>query len=399
MAMPASAPDTTSPATSEARAAARSAGLRYVSDTQPGIRRLRAGRGCRYVDPQGHPIHDSATLRRIRRLAIPPAWRDVWICPSPNGHIQATGRDARGRKQYRYHPQWVAVRDENKYAHLLAFAAALPRLRARVEADLTLGDLPRAKVLATLVRLLDLTAIRIGNPEYARENASFGLTTLHSDHVEVRGARLRLHFRGKSGKEHDIQVDDRRVARIVKRLQDLPGQELFQYRDEAGALHTIESDDVNAYIQEATGGDFTAKDFRTWTGTVLAVLALQDLEPATSPAHAKRQLAAAVKRVAAELGNTVAVCRRAYIHPAVIAAYQEGVLLEDLARCQARPIAGLRPEECAILAFLEQRWTDTSPGAQRSGAARRRTAPTAGDAVARRERARGSPRPAARRAG
>ena len=361
------------------RAAARAAGLRYVTDTGPGIRRLRAGRGFRYVDPEGRPIHDPAVLRRIRRLAIPPAWHDVWICPLPNGHIQATGRDARGRKQYRYHPQWVAVRDENKYARLLAFAAALPRLRARVEADLALADLPRAKVLATLVRLLDLTAIRIGNPEYARENASFGLTTLHSDHVEVRGARLRLRFRGKSGKAHDIQVDDRRVARIVQRLQDLPGQELFQYRDAAGALHTIESDDVNAYIQETTGGEFTAKDFRTWTGTVLAALALRDLGPALSASHAKRQLAAAVKRVAAELGNTMAVCRRAYIHPAVIAAYQEGSLLADLARCEARPIAGLRAEECAILAFLARRATgkDARP----------------------RERARGSSRPAARRAG
>jgi DNA topoisomerase-1 len=367
-------------ATAEPRAAARAAGLRYVSDTGPGIRRLRAGRGFRYVDPEGRPLRDPVVLRRIRRLAIPPAWRDVWICPLPHGHIQATGRDARGRKQYRYHPQWVAVRDENKYARLLAFAAALPHLRARVEADLAREGLPRAKVLATLVRLLDLTAIRIGNPEYARTNASFGLTTLHSDHVEVRGARLRLRFRGKSGKEHDIQVDDRRVARIVQRLQDLPGQELFQYRDAAGALHTVASDDVNAYIQEATGGEFTAKDFRTWTGTVLTALALRELGPATGAAHAKRQLAAAVKRVAAELGNTMAVCRRAYIHPAVIAAYREGVLLEDLARCEARPVAGLRPEECAILAFLERR-------------------ATAADAAGQRQRTRGSPRPAARRAG
>jgi DNA topoisomerase I len=342
------------------RAAARHAHLCYVADTQPGIRRLRAGRGFRYVAPNGEPVRDPSELRRIRKLAIPPAWTAVWICPSPRGHIQATGRDAKGRKQYRYHPRWQEVRDETKYTRLLAFAAALPRLRERVAADLALPGLPREKVLATLVRLLDLTAIRVGNPEYARENASFGLTTLQTEHVEVAGTRLHFRFRGKSGKEHDVEVSDRQLARIVKRLQDLPGQELFQYVDAHGAPHSVESDDVNAYLRAATGEEFSAKDFRTWTGTVLAASALQALGPATSPSHAKRQVAAAVKRVAAELGNTMAVCRHAYIHPAVFEAYQQGVLLDALGTCQAQPMAGLRPEECAILSFLQQRLATTA---------------------------------------
>src|SRR2546423_1625725 len=269
---------------------AKAAGLRYVSDASPGIRRKRAGKNFSYIGLDGKPIHDQDELHRIRSLGIPPAWTDVWICPQPNGHIQATGRDAKGRKQYRYHPRWRAVRDETKYSRLIAFGEALPTIRARVEHDLGLPGLPREKVLATVVRLLETTLIRVGNEEYARQNRSYGLTTLRNRHVDVRGTELRFHFRGKSGKEHEVALHDRRLARVMRRLQELPGQELFQYVDEDGTRASIDSDDVNAYLREIAGEDFSAKDFRTWAGTVLCAVALRELDAASGEVEAKRNV-------------------------------------------------------------------------------------------------------------
>jgi DNA topoisomerase-1 len=305
---------------------AQAAGLRHVSDAQPGIRRLRSGRGFRYVGVDGQAIREPAELRRFRSLAIPPAWTEVWICPSPRGHVQATGRDAKGRKQYRYHPVWQAVRDETKYSRLIAFAEALPALRTRVAEDLARPGLPRAKVLATIVDLLETSYIRVGNDEYARTNGSYGLTTLESTHVKVEGCTVRFQFRGKSGKEHVVNIRDRRVARIIRRCQSLPGQILFQYQEEAGELRTVDSEDVNEYLREIAGADFTAKDFRTWAGTVLAAATLARAEPPHSEAEAKREVAGAIKEVAARLGTTPAVCRRAYVHPAILQAYQDGTL-------------------------------------------------------------------------
>jgi DNA topoisomerase-1 len=302
----------------EPAAAAQAACLRYVSDEWPGIRRERRGSGFIYLDASGSFIRDPATIERIRSLVIPPAWRDVWICPHPSGHIQATGRDDRGRKQYIYHPRWRAVRDEAKFLHLAAFGAALPRIRRRVSRDLKLPGIPRAKVLATLVRLLETTLIRIGNDEYARTNGSFGLTTLRNQHVEVHGSRIRFRFRGKSGKLHEIDVADPRLARLVKRCQELPGQELFQYLDEQGQPHAVDSADVNDYLREITGEDFTAKDFRTWAATLLAAEALRSEHSPTSAAAAQRAIAQMVKSVASRLGNTATICRKCYIHPAVI---------------------------------------------------------------------------------
>ena len=251
------------------------AGLRYVTDEKPGIRRLRSGKGFRYVRPDGTAVRDEQTLRRIASLVIPPAWTDVWITTDPRGHLQATGRDAKGRKQYRYHPRWRAVRDENKYERMLAFGAAMPTIRARVDADLARPGLPREKVLATVVRLLEATLIRVGNEEYARENRSYGLTTLRNRHVDVHGSELRFEFRGKSGKDHQVSVRDRRLANVIRRLQELPGQEVFQYLDADGARHTIDSDDVNAYLREISGLELSAKDFRTWAGTILCAVALR----------------------------------------------------------------------------------------------------------------------------
>ena len=308
--------------------ATKEAGLRYASDERAGIKRQRAGRGFRYIGTDGKPISDERELRRIRRLAIPPAWTDVWIATDPRGHLQATGRDAKGRKQYRYHERFRAVRDETKYERMLDFAKALPKIRERVDTDLASEGLEREKVLATIVRLLEATLIRVGNEEYAKANQSYGLTTLKERHVEVDGARMRFRFRGKSGKEHDVDVRDRRVARVVRALQELPGQELFRYVDGDGQTRSIDSDDVNTYLREIAGEDFTAKDFRTWAGTVLAALALAAVEPVANVRYAKRNITAAVERVAARLGNTPAVCRRCYIHPAVLDAYVDG----DLAR-------------------------------------------------------------------
>jgi DNA topoisomerase-1 len=338
--------------------AARAAGLRYVTDAVPGITRRRAGKGFSYRGPGDEPIKDRDEIERIKALAIPPAWTDVWICPRANGHIQATGRDARGRKQYRYHPRWREVRDENKYGRLIAFGRRLPAIRERVDTDLRSRGLAREKVLAAAVRLLDDTLIRVGNPEYARTNESFGLTTLQDEHVEIEGSELRFSFRGKSGKEHDVEFRDRRLARVVKACQDLPGQDLFQYLGEDGAQHTIASEDVNDYLQEIAGADFTAKDFRTWGGTVLAAEALVELGPAETETDARRRIVTAIKDVAGHLRNTAAVCRSCYVHPGVLESYEDGSLTarweQRLARARENPNTGLRPEEAAVLATLER---------------------------------------------
>src|SRR4051812_29054421 len=297
---------------------ARVAGLRYVSDAHPGIERRGKGMGFHHIAPGGSEVRDTATLARIRALAIPPAWTKVWICTRADGHIQATGRDARGRKQYRYHERWREVRDHTKYGRLAAFTRALPRIRRRVTRDLDLPGLPREKVLATIVRLLEMTFIRIGNAEYARDNASFGLTTLRERQVQVKGSTLRFRFRGKSGVPHEVELADRRIARIVQRMQDLPGEELFRYIDEHGESHAIESADVNAYIGSIAGARFTSKDFRTWAGTLLCLRALRHLPPPETAASGRREVACAVETVARELRNTRAVCRKCYIHPAVV---------------------------------------------------------------------------------
>jgi DNA topoisomerase-1 len=315
--------------------AAASAGLRYVNDHDPGIRRLgRAGR-FEYRAADGRPVRDAATLERIRRLVIPPAWTDVWICPGPRGHIQAVGRDARGRKQYRYHDAWRAVRDAHKYHRMAAFGRALPKLRARVAADLARHGLPREKVLAAAVRLLEITLIRVGNDEYARANKSFGLTTLRKRHVTLNGAGAVFEFRGKSGKQRRTGFHDRRLARILRRCEELPGQRLFQYLDEAGERRRVESDDVNAYIREAMEGDFSAKDFRTWAATLAAAQALCLESAAEDGAPSKQTVTTCVKAVAGLLGNTAAVCRAAYIHPCVFEAYEAGRLSPDLAGARA----------------------------------------------------------------
>jgi DNA topoisomerase-1 len=340
------------------QASAKAAGLRYVTDASPGIRRRRAGKGFIYLTGNGTQVRDQHEIQRIRSLRIPPAWTKVWICPIPQGHLQATGYDARGRKQYRYHRRWRDVRDETKYGRMLAFAEALPRIRRQVEHDIVLHGLPRAKVLATVLQLLQTTLMRVGNEEYARANGSFGLTTLRDRHVDITGATLRFHFRGKSGKEHAVEVSDRRLALIVKRCQEIPGQELFQYCDDEGQRHTIDSADVNDYLRQATGQDFTSKDFRTWSGTVLAVRALQTCGVGESAVQAKKAVVEAIKTVAAQLGNTPAICRKCYVHPAVIEAYLQGILLEMLQRlgknAPAPLIQGLSAEEGKVLAFLRQ---------------------------------------------
>ena len=297
--------------------------MRYVSDRSPGIRRRRAGRTFRYSTASGRPVRDPRELARIRSLAIPPAWTEVWICAAPDGHLQAVGRDARGRKQYRYHPAWRALRERTKYDRMRAFARALPRIRRRVERDLARSGLPREKVLATVVRLLELTRIRVGNPEYTRENGSYGLTTLRNRHVEVRGAKLRFHFRGKSGRIRDVAVESPRLARVVRRCLEIRGQELFQYVDDDGSIRSVSSGDVNDYLREISGDEFTAKDFRTWAGTVLARGALEKCSPARNAAEAKRNVVRAIAATAAELGNTPAVCRKSYVHPGILDSYLE----------------------------------------------------------------------------
>lgn len=310
------------------RRSARAAGLRYVHDGTPGLRRRRSGRQFRYVDEGGAAVRDARVLKRIRALAIPPAWQDVWICARDDGHLQATGRDARGRKQYRYHRRWREVRDETKYGRMSAFAKALPALRRQVARDLARAGLPREKVLATLVRLLETTYIRVGNAEYARDNDSFGLTTLRERQVRVRGKTLQFRFRGKSGVEHDIAFADARLARIVCRMQDLPGEELFRYVNGDGTAHSVDSAEVNEYLGSVAGEAFTSKDFRTWAGTVLCARALRALEPPRSLGESRRGLAQAVESVARKLGNTKAVCRKCYIHPAIVESYERGELAD-----------------------------------------------------------------------
>jgi DNA topoisomerase-1 len=316
----------------EERDTATRAGLRYVNDRARDIRREKRGRSFRYFEPDGKLVRDRRTLARIGALAIPPAWRDVWICANPDGHLQVTGRDKRGRKQYRYHPRWREVRDENKYGHLIEFAQALPRIRRRVASHLRRRRMPREKVLAAVVKLLETTLVRVGNDEYAKDNNSFGLTTMRDRHAEVLGSTVRLEFKGKSGIDHEVDLRDRRIAKIVRRCQDLPGQELFQYVDEEGAVHDIGSADVNDYLRQIGGSDFTAKDFRTWAGTALAAQALKEFEDFDSQAAAKRNITKAIERVAERLGNTKAVCRKCYIHPAVIDAYMDRSLVATLKR-------------------------------------------------------------------
>lgn len=333
----------------------RRPGLRYVSDDEPGFRRQRRGRGFSYTDTRGRPLRSPAHLARIRALAIPPAWIDVWICADPLGHLQATGRDARGRKQYRYHDRWREHRDAVKFDRMLEFGRKLPAIRRRVGRDLGRRGLPREKVLAAVVSLLDLTLVRVGNGEYARENGSYGLTTLRDRHADVRGSRIRLRFKGKSGKQHEIHLRDERLARIVKRCQDLPGQNLFRYEDDEGAVSDVTSEDVNAYLREITGEDFTAKDFRTWAGTVLAACALAQAGECRSRRQAERKVAAAVKEVAEVLANTPAVCRSSYIHPGLVDAYLEGSLPDDLGSprpLDAESLRDLRTMERHVLAFL-----------------------------------------------
>jgi DNA topoisomerase-1 len=337
------------------RAAARAAGLRHVTDRTRGISRHRAGRGFVYTWPDGSKMDDPEHLARIRALAVPPAWTEVWICLISGGHLQATGRDARGRKQYRYHARWRAVRDETKYDRMLAFGEALPRIRARVRRDLAKPGLPREKVLATVVGLLDKTLIRVGNDEYAKENGSFGMTTMRDRHVQVDGSEIRFRFRGKAGREHEVGVRDRRLARIVRQCRDIPGYELFQYLDDDGERRTIDSEEVNEYLREISGGDFTAKDFRTWAGTVAAAKALRRFEPFGSRAEAKRNVVQAIERVAECLGNTPAVCRKCYVHPAVIDAYLDGGTLAALRQRARRTRASeLKDEEADLMRLLRR---------------------------------------------
>ena len=349
---------------------AKEAGLRYVSDAQPGIRRRKSGRGFRYVDAQGKPIRDDETLKRIRALVIPPAWTRVWICSDPRGHLQATGRDARGRKQSRYHTRWRSVRDETKYERMLLFGAALGGIRVRLEQDLALPGLPRDKVLATIIRLMERTLIRVGNEAYARENKSYGLTTMRAKHVEINGSKIIFRFRGKSGKPHTIGLQDRRLARIVRECQELPGHELFEYLDEAGETRKVGSADVNDYLRSVSGEDFTAKDFRTWAGTVLACRALRQFDESASESAAKRNVVEAIKSVAQRLGNTPSVCRKCYVHPAVIECYLTG----KLARRTLRKVEeatdeilreaeedALRKEERAVMELLQDQ-LEAKPG-------------------------------------
>jgi DNA topoisomerase I len=342
----------------EYRKAATRAGLRYVTDGFAGISRSRSGKGWSYYQPDGSLIKDAAERKRLGALAIPPAWIDVWICPDPDGHIQVTARDARGRKQYRYHPSYREARDQSKFRRMLEFSETLPVLRQRVERDLRAGELTRRQILATVVRLLDRTLIRVGNDEYARENRSYGLTTLRRKHVEVKGAMLRFSFRGKSGVEHSVALNDLRLARIVQRCQDLPGQVIFQYLDAFGKRKPILSDDVNDYLREVSSSDITAKDFRTWGGTMVAAVALRTMGPATSRREADRNILRALDAVAERLGNTRAVCRKYYVHPALLDAYQLGLTAphssaeEPLNSRRALSQAALRRDELVVLQFL-----------------------------------------------
>lgn len=342
----------------EPKVAARAAGLVYVSDEEPGIRRVRAGSGFRYLTPRGRRITREKELSRIKSLAVPPAWRDVWICPTPRGHLQATGKDQRGRKQYRYHPLWRSTRDRTKYDRMIAFGEALPAMRKRIREDISLPGLQREKVLATVLRIIDLTYVRVGSPKYARENRSFGITTMRARHADVNGGTIRFEFRGKSGKLQSVDVHDARLAKIVKRCQEIPGQQLFQYLDEDGERRRIYSDDLNAYLHEISGAEFTAKDFRTWAGSVLALGALASRDAPGSEREASREVNEAIEDVAGALGNTVAVCRACYVHPAVIEAFHDGELaglrIPRVRKNGADPVDRLRPHEAALLRFLKK---------------------------------------------
>ena len=342
------------------RHSATAAGLRYVTDQIPGITRKRAGKGFHYFGKSGQPIRDSKVLGRIKALAIPPAWRNVWICPNPYGHLQATGRDAKGRKQHRYHPRWREIRDATKYERLTAFVHALPRIRRKITRDLSKPELSRGKILATVVRLLEVTLIRVGNEEYARRNQSFGLTTLRDRHVKVTGSTVKFQFKGKSGVQHAVDFTDPRLAKIIKQSQEIPGYELFQYLDERGKPQSVESSDVNAYLRDITGQDFTAKDFRTWAGTVLAARALQEFQAFVSQAQAKRNVVQAIESVAKRLGNTKAVCRKCYVHPRLLNSYMEGTLIHTLRKRVNRELSqslhGLSAEEAAVLTLLQQQF-------------------------------------------
>jgi DNA topoisomerase-1 len=335
---------------------ASEAGLRYVTGNGPCIHRIRCGRSFRYLDPDGNPLRSPRHLDRIRSLAIPPAWTNIWICPSPSGHLQATGRDARGRKQYRYHPSYRATRDQAKFSRMIAFGAVLARIRRRVEHDIRRHGLPREKVLATVVRLLETTFIRVGNDEYARENDSFGLTTMHDRHVRINGTTLMFRFRGKSGLTHTVELTDSRLARIVRECQDLPGYELFQYVDESGEICRVDSADVNQYIREISGQDFTAKDFRTWAGTVMAACELYGEGPCRSATHVKKTVVAVTKRVAQRLRNRPATCRKYYIHPAILDSYSDGSLFPVMREGEQQHSAyagrGLLPAEYSVMVLV-----------------------------------------------
>ncbi|PSC05899.1 DNA topoisomerase I [Alsobacter soli] len=341
------------------REAAEQAGLVYVSDEEPGIRRRKSGKGFSYIALDGRAVRDPAVLERIRKLAVPPAYTDVWICPDPNGHIQATGRDDKGRKQYRYHPRWREVRDGDKFEHMLEFAKGLPALRERIQADMGKRGLPREKVLATVVHLLESTLIRVGNADYVKQNKSYGLTTLQDRHVKIDGGELRFAFKGKSGKTWKLKVKDRRIAKLVKACQDIPGQHLFQYYDEDGERQPVTSADVNAYLKEATGRDITAKDFRTWAGTVLAAMTLREFELVDNQARTKKTIKAAIDRVATRLGNTPTICRKCYVHPEVFNAYLDGGLVESIEEEVdaelSENLEKMKPEEAALLVLLQRR--------------------------------------------
>jgi DNA topoisomerase-1 len=351
----------------DVEASAKTAGLRYVTDARPGIRRIKKGTRFAYLTSRGRVVREASMLKRITSLAVPPAWTEIWICPDAEGHLQATGRDAKGRKQYRYHGRWRQVRDDTKYDRMLVFGRLLPRIRKQVAKDLAVPGLSREKILATVVRLLETTLIRVGNEEYARTNDSFGLTTMRDRHVKVNGAGVRFEFRGKSGILHAVDLNDRRLARIVKQSRDLPGYELFQYIDEQGGRRSIDSADVNAYLQQITDEDFTAKDFRTWAGTVLAARALAECEPFKSKTQAKRNVVAAIEAVAKRLGNTKAICRKCYVHPEIVNAYMDGALTELLRQRASRELARsgreLPKEELAILACLRARLKADGPRA------------------------------------
>ncbi len=355
-------PPSDTPIRLEPEECAELAGLRYFPDTKPGYTRKKADvrGGFHYFDTKGERITDEKEIQRFQSLAVPPAYTDVWLCPSPRGHIQATGRDAKGRKQYRYHARWRETADANKYGRVMAFAAALPGIRKRVNQDLNRPGLPREKVLATVVKLLETTLIRVGNEEYARENKHYGLTTMRNRHVHVKGATIEFAFRGKSGIDHTVELENPKLAKVVKRCLEIPGQDLFQYLDENGERQAIDSADVNAYLQEISGEPFTAKDFRTWAGTVLAALALREFEAFDSEASAKKNIVAAIEHVAERLGNTPTVCRKCYVHPLILASYIDGSMLKSLqikaeAELKGDKLSQLKPEEAAVVGLLRER--------------------------------------------